>query len=92
VSSTIQLDDSLTFNSSTQDLTSSSFTSANGSSGTGYTGETSLVGHSHHHHHHGKKEKWTVMLAQIVVPFFIAGFGMVSAGVLLDAAQVRFNR
>ena len=40
--------------------------------------------HSHRH----KKEEWQHVLAQIIVPFFIAGFGMVAAGVLFDYVQV----
>lgn len=33
-------------------------------------------------------EKWYVMFIQILIPFVIAGFGMVAAGVLLDYVQV----
>lgn len=33
-------------------------------------------------------ERWYVILIQVVFPFFIAGFGMVGAGVVLDIVQV----
>ena len=33
-------------------------------------------------------EKWYVITLQILLPFFIAGFGMVGAGVVLDIVQV----
>jgi hypothetical protein len=33
-------------------------------------------------------EKWYLKLIQIVIPFLIAGFGMVSAGLLLEKVQV----
>lgn len=35
------------------------------------------------------KEKWHLNLIQIIIPFLIAGFGMVSAGVLLEKVQVK---
>ena len=35
-----------------------------------------------------KKEKWYLKLVQIVIPFFIAGFGMVGAGLLLAVVSV----
>jgi hypothetical protein len=35
-----------------------------------------------------KKEKWCIILLQILFPFFIAGLGMVGAGVVLDIVQV----
>lgn len=34
-------------------------------------------------------EKWYHSLIQIVIPFLIAGMGMVGAGVLLNEVQVR---
>lgn len=34
-----------------------------------------------------KPEKRIIMILTIVVPFFIAGFGMVAAGILFDAVQ-----
>ncbi|CAF0991665.1 unnamed protein product [Brachionus calyciflorus] len=34
-----------------------------------------------------KKEKWYLTLFQIVIPFILAGLGMVAAGVLLDYVQ-----
>jgi hypothetical protein len=36
-------------------------------------------------------EKWFVILFQVLFPFFVAGFGMVAAGVLLDYVQVKEN-
>ncbi len=33
-------------------------------------------------------EKWYTILLQVLFPFFIAGFGMVAAGVVLDKVQV----
>lgn len=36
-----------------------------------------------------KRESLLVMMVQIVIPFFFAGFGMMAAGLLLDAVQVR---
>ena len=35
------------------------------------------------------KEKWQLNLIQIIIPFLIVGFGMVSAGVLLEKVQVK---
>ena len=35
-----------------------------------------------------KSEKWYSILIQIIIPFLIAGFGMVAAGILLDEVQV----
>ena len=32
-------------------------------------------------------ERWYTILAQVIVPFIIAGFGMVGAGVVLDIVQ-----
>lgn len=34
------------------------------------------------------KEKWYVLLIQILVPSIIAGFGQIGAGLLLDYVQV----
>ena len=36
------------------------------------------------------KESSGVMALQILVPFLLAGFGTVSAGMVLDIVQVRF--
>lgn len=33
-------------------------------------------------------ERWYIILAQVIFPFIIAGFGMVCAGVVLDNVQV----
>ena len=38
-----------------------------------------------------KKEKWYFVMIQIVIPFLIAGMGMVCAGVLLDEVQVGYH-
>lgn len=35
-----------------------------------------------------KQESLVVLVIQIVIPFFFAGFGMMAAGLLLDAVQV----
>ena len=35
-----------------------------------------------------KPEKWYINLIQIVIPFIIAGFGMVGAGILLNEVKV----
>lgn len=35
-----------------------------------------------------KPESLVVLVLQIVIPFFFAGFGMMAAGLLLDAVQV----
>lgn len=35
-----------------------------------------------------KKEKWCIILLQVLFPFLIAGLGMVGAGVVLDIVQV----
>lgn len=35
------------------------------------------------------EESWQVKLVQIVIPFFIAGLGMVGAGCLLSVVQVK---
>ena len=32
-------------------------------------------------------EKWYTILLQVLFPFFVAGFGMVAAGVVLDKVQ-----
>ncbi|RNA38478.1 solute carrier family 41 member 1-like isoform X1, partial [Brachionus plicatilis] len=45
--------------------------------------ETQLIELIEEHNH----EKWYHTLLQIVIPFIIAGFGMVAAGVLLDEVQ-----
>jgi len=37
---------------------------------------------------HHKENKWYINLIQIMIPFFLAGFGMVGAGLLLDYVQV----
>jgi hypothetical protein len=34
------------------------------------------------------KEKWYSKFMQIIIPFFIAGFGMVGAGILFSEVQV----
>jgi solute carrier family 41 len=34
-----------------------------------------------------KAERWYTILLQVMFPFFIAGFGMVAAGVVLDQVQ-----
>ncbi len=34
-----------------------------------------------------KSERWFTILLQVLFPFFIAGFGMVGAGVVLDQVQ-----
>ena len=39
-----------------------------------------------------KKEKWQINLIQIIIPFFIAGIGMVGTGILLSVVQVEMNR
>ena len=36
----------------------------------------------------GPSERWYIILLQVLFPFFIAGFGMVAAGVVLDKVQV----
>lgn len=36
-----------------------------------------------------KSESLLMLVVQIVIPFFFAGFGMMAAGLLLDAVQVR---
>lgn len=36
-----------------------------------------------------KKERSYMILIQIVVPFMVAGFGMVAAGILFDEVQVK---
>lgn len=36
---------------------------------------------------HNKSERWYTVLLQVLFPFFIAGFGMVAAGVVLDKVQ-----
>lgn len=36
-------------------------------------------------------ERWYIILVQVLLPFFIAGFGMVAAGVVLDIVQVRLK-
>ena len=36
----------------------------------------------------GGPQKWYIILLQVLLPFFIAGFGMVAAGVVLDLVQV----
>ena len=33
------------------------------------------------------KERWYTVLLEVLFPFFIAGFGMVAAGVVLDKVQ-----
>ncbi len=51
-------------------------------------------------HHSGKvsviptdnPESLLVLIVQIVIPFFFAGFGMMAAGLLLDAVQVSFRK
>lgn len=40
--------------------------------------------HSTHSH---LEERWQMILLQIIVPFFIAGFGMVGAGIILNIVQ-----
>ena len=35
-----------------------------------------------------RKEKWYFKMIQIIIPFFIAGFGMVGAGILFSFVQV----
>ena len=37
---------------------------------------------------HGGNERWYTIFMQVLFPFFIAGFGMVGAGVVLDKVQV----
>lgn len=37
-----------------------------------------------------KQESLLQLVVQIVIPFFFAGFGMMAAGLLLDAVQVSF--
>ena len=71
----VLLNGSLDNNSSSVNLTSAAEGLPNDGSG------------APHHHHHHKKELWHHVLAEIVIPFFIAGFGMVAAGVLLDHVQ-----
>ena len=34
------------------------------------------------------EEKWYTIFIQVLLPFLIAGFGMVAAGVVLDSVQV----
>jgi hypothetical protein len=41
---------------------------------------------------HHKENKWYINLIQIMIPFFLAGFGMVGAGLLLDYVQVTRSR
>ncbi len=36
---------------------------------------------------HHSDERWYTILLQILLPFFIAGFGMVGAGVVFDTVQ-----
>lgn len=38
-----------------------------------------------------KQQKWYIILLQTFLPFFVAGFGMVAAGVLLDILQVSYS-
>jgi hypothetical protein len=38
-----------------------------------------------------KKERSHMILLQIVVPFMVAGFGMVAAGILFDEVQVKVS-
>ena len=45
------------------------------------TGKVSVVSSDH-------QESLLVLIVQIVIPFFFAGFGMMAAGLLLDAVQV----
>lgn len=35
-----------------------------------------------------KKEKWQHILREILIPFIIAGIGMVAAGILFDIVEV----
>lgn len=39
-----------------------------------------------------KPESLLLLVVQIVIPFFFAGFGMMAAGLLLDAVQVSNSR
>jgi solute carrier family 41 len=36
---------------------------------------------------HHSDEKWYTILLQVLLPFFVAGFGMVAAGVVFDIVQ-----
>lgn len=38
-----------------------------------------------------KPESLLILVVQIVIPFFFAGFGMMAAGLLLDAVQVSYS-
>lgn len=40
--------------------------------------------------HNDRVESLHMMIIEIVIPFFCAGFGMMAAGLLLDAVQVSF--
>jgi hypothetical protein len=39
-----------------------------------------------------KKETWYVIASQVFVPFMIAGFGMVAAGLVLERVKVLIDR
>ncbi len=54
----------------------------------GYSGVSELADEDHLTSATKPREKLCSVLIQVSVPFIVAGFGMMAAGLLLDAVQV----